>query len=245
MTTELPPALSRAIDLLADPPADPDVSKGYLDLLENAPQTDAAPPKNTGAIQAAWASGLGSMLYDNAQAFARRLVSAWQLPVEWLNIPTGGVALDVGSGPGNVTASLARAAGPEGLALGVDISEPMLARAVGAEAGPNVGFLRADAQQLPLRDETVDAVTSLAVLQLIPNPAATLAEIVRVLRPGGRVAIMVPTAGRGGQLLRRLPNGGVNFFAEDELGDTFEELGLVGVRTKTIGNIQWVRGKRA
>lgn len=245
MTTNLPPALSRAIDLLADPPADPDVSKGYLDLLTNAPQTDIAPPKNTGAIQAAWSSGLGSMLYDNVQAFARKLVSAWQLPVEWLNIPAGGVALDVGSGPGNVTAALARAAGPDGLALGVDISEPMLARAVSAEAGPNVGFLLADAQQLPLADETVDAVTSLAVLQLIPNPSATLAEIVRVLRPGGRVAIMVPTAGRGGQLLRRLPNGGVNFFAEDELADTFEELGLVGVRTKTMGNIQWVRGKRA
>ena len=62
--------------------------------------------------------------------------------------------------PGNVTASLARAAGPDGLALGVDISEPMLARAVDAQAGPNVGFLRADAQQLPFRDATFDAVTS-------------------------------------------------------------------------------------
>lgn len=244
MTANLPPALRRAIDLLADPPADPDASLGYLDLLKDVPDVDAAPPKNTGAIQAAWASGLGSMLYDNAQAFARKLVSAWQLPIEWLNIPSGGIALDVGSGPGNVTASLARAAGPDGLALGVDISEPMLARAVAAEAGPNVGFLRADAQQLPLRDETVDAVTSLAVLQLVPNPSATLAEIVRVLRPGGRVAIMVPTAGRGGELLRWLPIGGVHFFAEDELGDTFEDLGLVGVRTKTLGNIQWVRGRR-
>ena len=184
------------------------------------------------------------MLYDNAQAFARKVVSAWQLPIDWLDIPTGGVALDVGSGPGNVTASLARAAGPDGLALGVDISEPMLARAVSAEAGPNVGFLRADAQQLPFRDETVSTRTSLAVLQLIPNPATTLAEIVRVLQPGGRVAVMVPTAGRAGELLRRLPNGGVHFFAEDELGDTFEELGLVGVRTKTLGNIQWVRGRK-
>ena len=42
----------------------------------DAPVTDATPPKNTGAIQAAWASGLGSMLYDNAQAFARKTWSA-------------------------------------------------------------------------------------------------------------------------------------------------------------------------
>ncbi len=230
--------------LLADPPANPDISKGYLDLLKDVSATDVTPPKNTGAIQRVWASGLGSMLYDNAQAVARRLVSAWQLPVDWLDIPADGVALDVGSGPGNVTASLARAAGPDALALGVDISEPMLARAVGAQAGPNVGFLRADAQQLPLRDATVDAVVSLAVLQLIPDPTATLSEMVRVLRPGGRLAAMVPTAGRAGELLRWLPNGGAHFFTEDELGDALEDLGLVGVRTKTLGNIQWVRGKR-
>ncbi len=243
LTTELPPALARAVDLLVDPPGAPDASKGYLDVLKDLPEADSA-PKNTGAIQAAWASGLGSMFYDNAQAFARKLVSAWQLPIDWLSIPTGGVALDVGSGPGNVTASLARAAGPDGLALGVDISEPMLSRAVSAEAGPNVGFLRADAQRLPFRDESFDAAVSLAVLQLIPNPAATLAEIVRVLKPGGRVAIMVPTAGRGGGLLRRLPHGGVHFFSEDELSDTCEDLGLVGVRAKTLGNIQWVRGRK-
>jgi arsenite methyltransferase len=232
------------MDLLADPPANPDISKGYLDLLEDVAETAASPPKNTGAIQAVWASRLGSMLYDNAQTFARRLVSAWQLPIDWLNIPTDGVALDVGSGPGNVTASLARQAGPEGLALGVDISEPMLARAVSAQAGPNVGFLRADAQQLPLRDETVDATVSLAVLHLIPDPAATLSEMVRVLRPGGRLAVMVPTVGRAGELFRWLPNGGAHFFTEDELGDTLEDLGLVSVRTKTLGNLQWVRGKR-
>ncbi|WNG93012.1 methyltransferase domain-containing protein [Mycobacterium sp. ITM-2016-00318] len=244
LTTELPPALRRAIGLLKDPPADPDVSRGYLDLTFDIPVSDAALPKNTGAIQAAWASGLGSMLYDNAQAFARRFVGAWQLPVDWLNVPAGGVALDVGSGPGNVTALLARAAGPDGLALGVDISEPMLARAVSTEAGPTVGFLRADAQRLPFRDETFDAATSMAVLQLIPNPATTLSEIARVLKPGGRVAVMVPTVGRGAEFLRWLPNGGVHFFTEDELGDTFEELGLVGVRTKTLGNIQWARGRK-
>jgi arsenite methyltransferase len=243
VTIALPPALRKAMELLADPPANPDISKGYLDLLGDGPPTDDTPQKNTGPIQAAWASGLGSMLYDNVQAMARRLLSFWQLPTDWLNIPSGGVALDVGSGPGNVTASLARAAGPDALALGVDISEPMLARAVSAQAGPQVGFLRADAQKLPLRDETVDAAVSLAVLQLIPNPSATLAEMVRVLRPGGRMVVMVPTVGPAA-VLRLLPDVGAHFFAEDELGDTFEDLGLVSVRTKTLGNFQWVRGKR-
>jgi arsenite methyltransferase len=243
-TTALPPALKRAVDLLADPPADLNVENGYLDLLADPTDAQDAPPRNTGAIQAVWASGLGAMLYDNAQTLVRRLMSFWQLPLEWLDIPPGGVALDVGSGPGNVTAALARAAAPDGIALGVDISEPMLARAVRAQAGPRVGFLRADAQQLPFRDETVDAAVCIAVLQLIPNPAATLAEMARVLRPGGRMAVMVPTAGRASPLFRLLPDGGAHFFSDDELGDRLEDLGLVGVRTKAAGSIQWVRGKR-
>ncbi|MCW2688641.1 MAG: SAM-dependent methyltransferase [Mycobacterium sp.] len=242
-STTLPPALRRALELLADPPANPDASKGYLDLLGTR-DTDAALPKNTGAIQAAWTSPVGSLLYDNAQALSRRLFNAWRQPTEWLNIPPNGIALDVGSGPGNVTASLARAAGPDGLALGVDISEPMLARAVRAEAGPQTGFLRADAQRLPLRDNVVDAVVSIAALQLIPDPAAALAEMARVLRPGGRLAVMVPTAGRAARFWRMLPNAGVYMFGEDELADILEENGFVSVRTKNLGTIQWVRGKR-
>jgi SAM-dependent methyltransferase len=128
--------------------------------------------------------------------------------------------------------------------LGVDISEPMLARAVRAQAGPQVGFLRADAQRLPLRDQTVDAAVSIAVLQLIPDPAATLSEISRVLRPGGRLAVMVPTLRPPIDLWRILPNGGAHVFGEDEVGDILEDHGFVSVRTKSVGTFQWVRAKR-
>jgi SAM-dependent methyltransferase len=239
----LSPALERALHLLADPPAEPDASKGYLDLLGSSTADDDGPAKNTGAIQAVWASSIGSMLYDNMQAISRRFLASLQHPIEWLDIPPGGIALDVGSGPGSITASLAEAAGPDGLALGVDISEPMLARAVRAEAGDHVGFLRADAQRLPLRDQTVDAVVSVAVLQLIPDPFAALSEIARVLRPGGRLAIMVPIVRGAPELWRRLPNGGAYVFGDDEIGDFLEEHGFASVRTKTIGTFQWVRAK--
>jgi arsenite methyltransferase len=237
LNTPLPPALRRALELLADPPTNPDVGKGYLDLLGTQPVGDAVLPK-------LFASPVASMLYDNTQAVVRRLLTAIQQPTEWLNIPPGGIALDVGCGPGSVTASLAQAAGPDGLALGLDISEPMLARAVRAEAGPQIGFLRADAQRLPLRDETVDAVVSIAVLQLVPDPVVALAEMARVLRPGGRLAVMVPTAGRAARFGRTLPNIGAYMFGEDEIGDILEDHGFVSVRTKSFGIIQWVRGKR-
>ncbi|CAA0124627.1 Demethylmenaquinone methyltransferase [Mycolicibacterium vanbaalenii] len=241
--TTVSPALRMAEQLLVDPPQNPDVSRGYLDLLgERSAETG---DRNTGAIQALWASRLGSLFYDNAQTVVRRLMTAWQEPTEWLNLPVGGTALDVGSGPGNVTSALGRAVGPGGLALGVDISEPMLARAVRAEGGPNVGFLRADAQRLPFRDESFDAVVSIAMLQLIPDPSVAVAEMVRVLRAGRRMAVMVPTAGPAAAALRYLPNAGAHVFGDDELGDAFERLGLVSVRTKNVGTIQWVRGKKA
>ena len=233
-------ALRRALDLLIDPPAEPDVSRGYLDLLGRG---GGGAPNNTGYIQKAWASPLGSKLYDRAQLLNRRFITATRPPIEWLRIPAGGTSLDVGCGPGNITAALARAAGLDGLALGVDISEPMLARAVAAEAGRQVGFLRADAQQLPFRDEVFDAATSLAVFQLIPDPVAAVSEIVRVLKPGGRVAIMVPTAGPA-KSLKFLSRGGARWFDDDELGDIFENVGLVGVRVRTQGFIQWVRGTK-
>lgn len=238
LSTTLPPALRRALELLADPPAEPDVSNGYLDLL------GAGLPAGTPRAEAVFASPVGSMVYDNVQALMRRLFSAFQQPTEWLNIPSGGIALDVGCGPGNVTASLARAAGPGGLALGLDLSEAMLVRAVRAQAGPQIGFLRADAQRLPLRDETVDAVVSIAMLQLVPDPAAALAEMARVLRAGGRLAVMVPTAGWAARIWRMLPNIGTRLFGEDEIGDILEDHGFTSVRTNYHGTLQWVRGKR-
>jgi len=236
--TTLPPAVRRALELLADPPAKPDVSNGYLELL------GAGLPTGTPRVEAVFASPVGSMVYDNMQALIRRLFSAMQQPTEWLNIPPGGIALDVGCGPGTVTASLARAAGPDGLALGLDLSQAMLARAVRAEVGPQIAFLRADAQQLPLRDETVDAVVSIAVLQLVPDPAAVLAEMARVLRAGGRLAVMVPTAGRAARIWRMLPSIGAHLFGEDEIGDILEDHGFTSVRTNNFGTLQWVRGKR-
>ncbi|MFZ0832619.1 MAG: methyltransferase domain-containing protein [Mycobacterium sp.] len=237
----LPPALRKAVDLFVEPPTSPDVGKGYLDLL--GAQEDIQTPKNTGSIQKVWASPVGSLFYDNAQALARRLSTAWQHPQEWLNIPRGGVALDVGCGPGNVTAMLADAVGPDGLALGLDISEPMLARAVRSSPKPQLGFMRADAQRLPLRDDTVDAIVSIAVLQLVPDPSAAVAEMARVLRPGGRLAIMVPTVGHPGPFWRLMPNTGARFFTDDELADILEDNGFASVRTKKVGPLQWVRGK--
>ncbi len=238
-------ALQRAVELLADPPSNPDVSKGYLDLLGSTPATEADPPKNTGRHP----GGVG--LAHRVDALRQGADLRAQVD-DRLSAPDGVAGHPAGrrrtrcrqrARQRDRFAGACRRAG--GLALGVDISEPMLARAVRAEAGPQVGFLRADAQRLPFRDETFDAVMSIAMLQLIPKPSAALAEMARVLRPGGRMAVMVPTgptcrradaaaARRRSPFLHRRRNRATpsRISASSECG------------RRAVGTIQWVRGKR-
>ena len=237
----LPPARRRALELLADPPANPDASKGYLDLLGD----DSAVAKNAGAIQAVWASPIGSLFYDNAQALARRFFTAWQHAVDWLNIPQGGTALDVGCGPGNVTGSLGRAVGPDGLALGVDISKPMLARAFRAQSGPQVGSLRADAQRLPLRDDTVDALVPIAVLQLVPDPVAAVAEMAQVLRPGRAAGLNgAHHRASGPAISESFRTRAHTYSAMTSSPTSSKTTASSACGPRVHGPIQWVRGKR-
>ncbi|RNE67232.1 class I SAM-dependent methyltransferase [Cryobacterium tepidiphilum] len=91
--------------------------------------------------------------------------------------------LDVGTGTGLVLRAI-RASGGEQRMVGVDLSPGMLA--VARAALPQAEFIKADAAHLPLADASVDLVTCVTVLHLIPDAATAVAEWARVLRPGGR-----------------------------------------------------------
>jgi len=103
-------------------------------------------------------------------------------------VPEGAVVLDLGCGAGLDSILAARSAGPRGRVLGVDFSPEMLARARRAarEAGAGgIGFLRADAEALPLRDGAADVALANGLLNLNPLRSEILREAARVLRPGG------------------------------------------------------------
>ncbi len=106
----------------------------------------------------------------------------------------GDRVLDVGCGTGDLCLLAARRVGPGGRVTGVDISEEMLAvgRRKVAEAGlaDRVELLRANALDLPFPDRSFDVVTSGFVLRNLADLPRALAEMVRVLRPGGRAAIL-------------------------------------------------------
>ena len=111
--------------------------------------------------------------------------------------------LDVAAGTGRLTRAL-RAAEllPDARWVLLDASEKMLmqaARQLGKN--PKLHYIRRSAQQLPFDDATFDAVTCFEALEFMPDPGATLAELVRVLRPGG----LLVTTNRTGPIARLMP----------------------------------------
>jgi ubiquinone/menaquinone biosynthesis C-methylase UbiE len=110
----------------------------------------------------------------------------------------GAVLLDVGCGTGEDARTLARRVAPGGRAIGVDASEAMVAEARrrAAEAGEEaVEFIRSDVRSLSLPDGAVDGCRAERVLQHIDEPAEAIAEMARVVRPGGGVVAAEPDWG--------------------------------------------------
>ncbi len=98
--------------------------------------------------------------------------------------------LDIGCGAGATTQAAARAVGPRGRAVGLDISAPLLdhARSLAGQAG-NVAFLRADAQTHAFAQE-FDVLISRFGIQFFDDPTAAFANMARALRPGGRMSVI-------------------------------------------------------
>jgi arsenite methyltransferase len=113
-------------------------------------------------------------------------------PMMVADLRPGERVLDLGSGGGIDVLLSARRVGPDGFAYGVDMTDEMLelARANAAKAGAtNVEFLKGVIEDVPLPDASVDVVISNCVVNLSTDKPAVLAEMHRVLVPGGRIGI--------------------------------------------------------
>lgn len=132
-------------------------------------------------------------VYDDV--LVPRLLDPW-VPrlLDRLRLERGERLLDVAAGPGTVTRHAAPRVGPAGAVAGCDVSPEMLAIAASkpllADAA-TIDYLLCPADALTVADESFDAVTCQQGLQFFPDRAAALAEMYRVLRPGGRVGIAV------------------------------------------------------
>lgn len=104
--------------------------------------------------------------------------------------PDHGLVLDVATGTGSVAARIARRTGA--LVVGLDHSEPMLRegarRLATADLSDRISLVAGHGERLPFPDRSFDSVTFTYLLRYVEDPEGTLAELVRVVRPGGVVA---------------------------------------------------------
>jgi arsenite methyltransferase len=195
MTNETPQALREAVRER--------YAQAARVVLGQAPATDSG---CCGGAQDA--GGTGSAALDTADLFGAPLYAEGETdglpaeavlaslgcgnPVAVAELHAGERVLDLGSGGGIDVLLSARRVGPSGFAYGVDMTDDMLAlaRANAAKAGAvNVEFRKGEIESLPLPDASVDVVISNCVINLSVDKPAVLAEMFRVLVPGGRIGI--------------------------------------------------------
>ncbi len=119
----------------------------------------------------------------------------------WLAPPPGLRWLDLGCGTGALAATVLRDAAPAGV-VGVDPSAAFAAHAAAHIADPRAEFGVGNAMALPFGDASFDVAVSGLVLNFVPDPAVAIAELRRVVRPGGTVAAYVWDYAEGMSLLR-------------------------------------------
>jgi SAM-dependent methyltransferase len=163
-----------------------------------------------------------------------------------VGVPRGAQVLDAGCGPGLISRELAQLAGPEGKVLGIDASAERIQAAQATKpALPNLEFRRADLLHSELPDASFDVVWSQFVFQYLPDKARALAELIRILRPGGTVAVSeidglgfhnwpMPAALEDGlqRCVRGLARTGFDLYVGRKLFGLFGQAGLQEIRVQ-------------
>ncbi len=200
------PASSAVEHLLLPPPgadAVPRFDRGWLgpgETLVGAAAIGADPPARREAFLAYveqpsvnWSEELEDL---HEQSSREHFLDVWtrRALVRWLGpLPDRPVLADLGCSTGHLLADL-RVAYPDATLIGVDLVASGLRKANALV--PDARLLQADVCALPLRPATLDAALSANLLEHVPDDVGALAELYRVLRPGGRAALVVP-AGPG------------------------------------------------
>jgi arsenite methyltransferase len=162
-------------------------------------------------------------------------------PTSLASLQPGETVLDLGSGAGFDCFLAARAVGPGGRVVGVDMTPDMVERArKAARAGgyDNVEFRLGEIEALPVADSSVDVVISNCVLNLSPHRERVFGEIARVLKPGGRVMIS--------DLISPLPTPGYLLESEEALVGCLpvqQDEYLDGLRRVGLQNVEIVEEK--
>ena len=148
--------------------------------------TDSTEPAETFSLSLEAAE-----LYESA--FVPAFFAQWAPTIcAAAGVGPGQRVLDVACGTGVVTRTAAALVAPTGFVVGLDVNEAMLT--VARRVSPALEFRQGDASALPFPDESFDTVLCQLALMFFPDPATAIGEMARVAKPGGSVAILVPSA---------------------------------------------------
>lgn len=178
-------------------------------------------------------------------AMGRWSILAGDVFLDWLALPVGLRWLDVGCGNGAFTRRIAASAGPASVEA-IDPFEGQLAFARSLAAASHVRYRLGDARALPWPDAAFDVAAMALVLSFVPEPEKAVAEMKRVVRPGGTVAAYSWDELGGGYPYERVasklraigvalpdpPSGGVSRIPA--LRALWQDAGLVEIETRTI-----------
>lgn len=231
--------------------------EGYLDLI------GGPGPESTGMVQDFMLSGVVPRIYERwwRPTLGRAIKGVLgpgmrdehRIAHLLLALSPGDAVLDVACGTGNFTRGFAKTVGPEGLAVGIDVSETMLARAVtdttSAGLGDRTAYVRGNAQELPFVEGVFDGVCCFAALHLFADPERALDRMAALLTPGGRIAIFTSARGRTAPLRTweavAGARSGMHLFERNEVVEALERRGFVNTRQRVAGLTQFVGGRLA
>ncbi len=218
-----------------------------------------------------WAEWLVRTRYagwsDEEVAEALQELGEWRDRVlDGAKIEHGEAVADVGAGTGLLTLGAVERVGPDGDVIAIDVSVDALDQLRANTAAPNISYLVGQAEVLPLRDGSIDAVLTRSVLIYVDDKAEAAREFERVLRPGGRVSLFEPINSRNLRLwqavdLSPLGELGVRLkewteasyansadsmlnFDETDLGRFFAGAGFADVAVALAASEQEVTGDR-
>lgn len=165
---------------------------------KDAPMT-TTPPTTAGAGTEDWAGELGARWLANLEGFEGTIAPVGDALLAHAQFLPGERVLDIGCGGGATSLAIARAVGPHGCVLGIDISPDLVAAAThraAAQGLTHAQFLCADAAETPVPDAPYDRLCSRFGTMFFADPVGAFANLRQALKPGGRVDLAVWAAPR-------------------------------------------------
>lgn len=235
-----------------------EIKKGYLDLLESGGKASRGASNLANLTN--FLPGAGRLYEPVWRVRSLDLLTGKRFPnqrevdliAEMVELDRSGAYLDLGCSSGLYTRGLSLLLDELGTGsdmVGIDISPPMLQEAASRSlaAGTMPSLARANAHDLPFQDSSFAGVVCGGTLNELGDPALALRECRRVLKPGGKVAIMgILKSGnsRGNALQGLLSVGGVRFFTREGVESLLDESGFEVESVQTYGAVFFASAQR-